>query len=1031
MLKSIINRPIGVSMVFLAILSLGVIASVIIPVSLMPDIDVPKVTVQIEHEDYSAKVLETSIVGPLRTQLMQTSHLTDITSETRDGESVISLSFEYGTDISLASIEVNEKIDMSLHVFPKELHRPRVIKASSTDLPVYYLNLTLRDSTRSDGNGTDVETTDKDFIAMSDFVRHIIRRRLEQLPEVAMADISGTLEREIKIVPDENKLRSLGISIDELESVLQAANVNFGDLLIIDGQYQYNVRFSAELVDKKAIENVFIHVGNRTIQVKDCASVVESTRQVRGFVLFNSRPAISIAVIKQSDARMQDLSDKLKALVASFNSDYPQNEFSIARDQTKLLEYSISNLTQNLIWGAVLAFGVMFIFLKDWKSPLLIGISMPASLLISLIFFHLMGISINIISLSGLVLGLGMMIDNSIIVIDNIAQHRAMVKTIDDSCIDGTAEVFGPMLTSMFTNCAIFIPLIFLSGISGALFYDQAVAVVIGHLASLLVSVTLIPVYYRYLFDNKVQSFQFRIIDYERVYKSSFRWVMRNQLAVWVIIIGFSIAGIITYQRLPKSKLPEFPKEELVITLDWNERISVGENGRRVRDVIASLRPYLNQSTAYIGEQQFVLDRESQQTSSESSIFIILKNVNDVVKVKKIVDDLLKKKYPSGTVEFADTENVFNLIFPSDGPRLVAKLNPKQSVSTNDYPGLISAFSKIHYALREKNLDSVGWQNNLVVRADVVKMLTYNINPQSFYKQLSVALNESMVFLIKGDQGSIPVVIEARHKSLQQAFMECTIENSKGDRFPATALFSTSWDHDLKTITAGKEGEFIAVDLKCAEGEEVSVIRRVSQAMLNDPVFDLELDGSFFSNNAMIKDLTMILLICLALLYFILAAQFESLVIPIIVLLEVPIDIAGSVLLLKLFGSGINLMSLIGIVVMTGIVINDSLLKLDTVRVLRNEGHSLLKSLVIAGERRLQSILMTSLTAILAMAPMLFTSGFGVEIQKPLALALIGGMVPGTFVSLYFIPLCYYYIHKTKDKKVRFQSTNVLTGDNE
>src|SRR5690606_17507691 len=279
-------------------------------------------------------------------------------------------------------------------------------------------------------------------------------------------------------------------------------------------------------------------IDDRLLQLKDIAIVVEHPQERKGLITHNGKNAVSIAIIKQSDARMGDLKEKLQTLVARFNKDYPSIAFAVTRDQTRLLDYSISNLGENLVWGAILAFTVMFLFLKDFKSPLLIGVSMPASLIISLIFFYLMDISINIISLSGLVLGLGMMIDNSIIVIDNITQHRERGSALVPACVNGTNEVFGPMLSSMLTSCAVFIPLIFLSGIAGALFYDQAVAVAIGHFASLLVGVTLIPVYYRIIYGKGGKAGhpwlnRINMLDYEALYERTFRWVMRHQKTVW------------------------------------------------------------------------------------------------------------------------------------------------------------------------------------------------------------------------------------------------------------------------------------------------------------------------------------------------------------------------------------------------------------------------------------------------------------------------------------------------------------------
>jgi multidrug efflux pump subunit AcrB len=660
----------------------------------------------------------------------------------------------------------------------------------------------------------------------------------------------------------------------------------------------------------------------------------------------------------------------------------------------------------------------MFLFLKDFKSPLLIGVSMPASLVISLIFFYLLDISINIISLSGLVLGLGMMIDNSIIVIDNITQHRERGSALVPACINGTNEVFRPMLSSMLTSCAVFIPLIFLSGISGALFYDQAVAVAIGHFASLLVSVTLIPVYYRMIYGRGKISGQniwlnkINILNYEALYEKSFRWVMKHQPAVWSMIVVFLFTAMLLYADLPKSKLPPLTKEETLVAIDWNQKINVEENNKRVQAWVSTVRKYAAQYTCLIGEQQYLLDRKSEAGASESVIYIKARSPHDLALFQKATENFFTYQYPEAVVTFNEADNLFNLIFPEEEASLIARLRPAKELGARQNEILRKTMDDVQQIAPEKLLDKISWQESMVLRTDPVKMMMYDITSESLFKKLTIAFNENEVFLIKDNQDFIPVVLGGKPKLISDVLNQTYIPNKNGDLFPIRDLVSEVRDYDLKTITAGQEGEYYPIDLKAKEDEAEPLIERLKMKLKDNRFYEVDFSGSIFSNKALIKDLAIILIVSISLLYFILASQFESFLLPFIVLIEVPIDIAGSFLFLKIFGSGINLMSMIGIVVMSGIIINDSILKLDTVNQLRKQGYPLIKALLVAGQRRLKPILMTSLTTVLAMLPLLFTSGLGVELQKPLALALIGGMIPGTLVSLYFIPLCYYYFNR-------------------
>ncbi|GAO30658.1 efflux RND transporter permease subunit [Geofilum rubicundum] len=492
MIKFLIHRPIAVIMTFVAILTLGLVASGLLPVSLMPDIDIPEITIQVNRPGESARQVEEGIVAPMRYHLMQVPHLDDVVSESRDGRALIRLRFSFGADINYAFIDVNEKVDAAMRNLPPEMERPAIIKASASDLPVFYINLWKE--------GAD----ETEFMELSDLARSVMIKRLEQLPEVAMVDVTGHLEPELYIEPNEPLLKSLGLTHRHITHALEENNLSLGSLQVADGQYLFNIRFSNALRTVEDVKNIRLRVGPRLMKLQELATIGIRSRQQEGAFLTGAEPALSMAVIKQSDARMDDLKNSVHEMLNRFERDYAGVKYQIIRDQTALLDHSISNLKVNLIFGGALAFLILFFFLKDARAPWLIGISIPAALIISLLFFHLVGISINIISLSGLILGVGMMIDNSIIVIDNITQHTERGESLARACIKGTNEIFRPLISSVLTTCAVFIPLIFLSGISGALFYDQALSVAIGLVSSLIVSITLIPVLY-HLFSVRAE----------------------------------------------------------------------------------------------------------------------------------------------------------------------------------------------------------------------------------------------------------------------------------------------------------------------------------------------------------------------------------------------------------------------------------------------------------------------------------------------------------------------------------------------
>lgn len=466
MVEFLIKRPIAILMATIALLLLGTVASTRMPTSLMPNIAIPKITVKLSYPNKTARELETNIVKPIRNQLLQIANLKGVESETRDGFATLNLLFDYGTNIDYAFIETNEKIDGSLNLLPRDLERPKVIKASITDIPILNLTVSLKG-----------EYSDESFLQLSEFAEIVIKKRIEQLPDIAMADMSGQSRPEVIITPNRYKMQSLGINSDELVNAVKQNNFELGNFLVQNGIYQYNFKFSNPLRTKENIEDIYLNIHNKIFRLKDLANVKLESQVDKGLVYNNNKRAIVLAIVKQSDARVYDLKESLEKLIKSFEEDYPNLEFSTNQDQSKLLKLSIDNLKSSLWIGSALAIIIMFLLLSDLKSPLIISLSIPVSLIISLLLMYLFGLSINIISLSGLILGVGMMIDNAIIVIDNITRKLESGLDLINACVDGTNEIITPLVSSALTTCSVFLPLLFLSGITGALFFDQAIAV--------------------------------------------------------------------------------------------------------------------------------------------------------------------------------------------------------------------------------------------------------------------------------------------------------------------------------------------------------------------------------------------------------------------------------------------------------------------------------------------------------------------------------------------------------------------------
>ncbi|MEN6618573.1 MAG: efflux RND transporter permease subunit [Rikenellaceae bacterium] len=1008
MIGKLIERPIAVTMSIIAVIVLGSVAIGMLPVSLMPDVDIPQITVQVSAPGYSAREVDASVIKPLKYQLMQVGHLKELRCESNNNTGNIFMEFQQGSDIDFLFIEVNERIDRAISGMPKEVERPKVIKASATDIPAFFINITTKDVGK------------EKFLELGRFVSDVISKRIEQIPEVALVDISGLSLPELLVTPYADKMKSLGISESELEAAIENNNLKLGNLSIKDGYYRWDIRFISEIRTKEDIEDINLNINGRVFKFKDLASVVEQPRRNKGVVKSDGKSSVTLAVIKQSDAKMADLKKGINTLMDNFTKEYPGIEFEITRDQTQLLDYSISNLRNNLILGAILACLVLFLFMKDLRSPLLVTITIPLSLIVSLLFFFLVNISINIISLSGLILGVGMMVDNSIIVIDNITQLRERGYKLKEAVVKGVSEVFAPMLSSVLTTCSVFVPLIFLSGIAGALFYDQAMGVTIGLFSSLIVSVLVIPVYYYLLYSRKGEPkpnkflAKLQPVDVVSLYEHGLKWALRHQRFVWILFIAAIPATYLLYRVIDKSKLPPVTHDDIILNIDWNLPLTVEESEMRTAEVSLSAKDLIAHKTAFVGIQQFLLSHTPDLTQSEAMIYIRANKPSDLPEIEKSLSQVLTDKYPDATFRFSPANNIFNLIFSDKEYNLVAKIMNKEGGAAD--PDKLNHFLEaVSKKLPDLYIEPVLWQEQILFVVKPEMLSLYKLNYSSVYNTLRSATKENQLFSVNHGTYSVPVIVGDEGDFAKDLFA-LTIKNADGADIPLSVVLKERRVRDLKSIITGTEGDYYPLNLTVPDNKVKEVIASIKDIADSDESFDVSFSGSYFSNREMIRELIIILTVALLLLFFILAAQFESLIQPLIILSEIVVDIFGALLVLWMFGAGLNLMSMIGLVVMCGIIINDSILKVDTINRLRREGYSTLRAIITGGSRRLKPIIMTSLTTILAIAPFLVRGNMGSDLQYPLSLALIGGMVVGTIVSLFFIPVFYYNIYKNRSK---------------
>ena len=1026
MIKYLLQRPIAVFMTFTAFFILGLVTYMNIPISLLPDIAIPEITIKISGKNTSARELENTAVKPIRQQLLQIGSLRDIHSETRDGDAIIRLKFEYGANTDLAFIEVNEKIDLAMNYIPRTIERPRVVKASATDIPVFNLNLTLKDSKSLD------KKDETGFINLCEFSENVIKRRIEQLPQVAMVDITGLIKKQVILIPNRNIQEISGITNSDIESALANNNIDPGSMTVRDGYYEYNIKFSTIVRSLEDIENILLRKNGKIYRLKELASVNMVPEKETGMAFYNGKRAVVMEVIKQNSEKISSLQTEVAKLTDDLKKKYPDIDFTVSQNQTVLLDYTISNLKQNLIIAFLFVCFVSAIFLKDVRTSIIISLNMIVSLVITFLFFYLFGVSLNMISLTGLVLASGMMIDNSIIVTDNISQYRRKHFSVENSCIKGANEVIAPMLTSSFTTTSVFVPLIFLSGMAGALFFDQAFSVTAGLFVSYISGIIFLPICYKLIYSvqlpknwlkRETENLNKPIKDsvFDTIYDKGTHWVFSHKALTILLMIGMFPICVLLFWVIPKEKMPYITQTEMIVKIDWNDNIHLSENKDRVINLLKNLHGAMPEHAEYLGQQQFLLNKEKEQTASEAEIYIRASTVDDVPKLKHLISGFLSKNYPLAVVNIAPVGNIFERIFETGEPDLSVELYSKNEGDSVSRELIQNIEQKIEKSTHEKPT-TVPFQMQMNLKIDRQKLLVYNVSYDEVYKVLKTAFKENEVATLRSYQQYLPIVIGGEEKTVNEIIANTLVKTSFDNQgisnaVPLSNFLTVSYSEDLKSIIAGKQGEFIPLQFFKTKHPE-KIIEETKKNVLDNNRWNVDFSGSIFSNKQMINELIVILLISILLMYFILAAQFENFVLPLIVLLEIPIDITAALGLLLVLGHSLNLMSAIGIVVSAGIIINDSILKVDMMNQLRKSGLPIMEAIHESGRRRLKAILMTTFTSIICMSPLLFSFDIGSQLEKPLALGIIGGMVMGTPVSLFVVPLVYWFIYRKKEVKV-------------
>lgn len=1010
MIRYLIKRPVAILMLFAALLITGLQLINKIPVSLLPNVDVPQIIVQVNYPNTAAEVMEQSILAPIREALGNTDDLRSIESRSSNHVGIIEMTFDYGTKMDLAFININEKLDKLTQFMPRDMPRPEVMRVNTSDIPIIRVQVIPKDQTK--------------YFEASRLTEKILKRRIEQLEGVSLVDINGLQQQVISVVPDKEALFALNLHEGDISHAIQSANTELGGLSVKNGQYKYFVKLENELKSERDISSLPVVLRDGSAVTLGRIAQVRAQQEIpTGYHLYNGRESLVITIQKQSSSRMNDLVPRIKEAVEQFRKDFPQIDFALSQDQSFLLDAGISNLWQDLLYGGLFTIVLLLLFLGNWAPALLMSISIPLSLIITFIFFYFFNISFNIISLSGLALGVGMLIDNSIVVIDNITRKRNQGLDMLESSVQGTNEVIAPVISQVLTTIAVYAPLILLSGLAGSLVYDQAIGLTICLCVSLLVAFLLAPLLYKLFLkappkrSKETRFYLFIANGYHKMVDH----ILKHKLP-YIITTGLiMIAGVWLTTLIPISALPEIEKKESLVLIDWNAPVDAQENLRRINQLVTEISGTIQESESEVGIKQFLLQHDDN-SMQKADLYFSSKSETLKRGTDKRLQRWINRNYPQATIEIVDAPNAFTQLFNSRGHYIEARFKTLRSTdpwgAAEKLKAALKKFPQQNYALGVGFIQEPG----TTISLDYEKMNVYGLTRGNIEEVLRQQFGVYNISQLKRYGDIQTIRLSSDRLSLEEK-LSAGVINRNGIAYPLNLFVKMVNDKKPKFITADRSGIYQSVvfdkDIKFSGFE-----KELNRLAL-DAGFSVSLRGEYYENKDRLKQLWTIFLIVLFLLYFILAIQYESLIQPFIVMLTIPLGVAGGMFLLWITGGTLDVMAAIGFIVILGLIVDDPILKIETLNRLEKKylargvvpTRQLMEQMIHeAGDICLKPLLMVSLTTSIALVPVLFVDGMGNDLQKPLAIVIIGGLTIGTFFTTWFIPIAYWYVTLRKRK---------------
>lgn len=1024
MLKKILSKPLTVLIVFTIMVALGLFCGLRLPLDMFPDTSYPMIMVQTYYGNSDSQDVEQNVTRPLESAFSGLNGLKHMSSTSSTGYSQIMLEFSTGTDLDTASNNIRDKIDSVRSRLPDSATSPTTTHLDASLIPL--MTLAMK------GDHTPEE--------LYKYADEIVAPNLEQIDGVASADISGGQEKCIKVSLSQERLESYGLSLGTVIQSLKAQNLSSSAGIIESENTNYTIVSDGAFTSLSDIEDTVVSyakpsiVGKNSssaesipICVKDIGDVTESVKDVTSISYFDGVPCIQFKIQKQSGKNSVAAAHALRSALPKILKQLPNDvEIIEVSNNTDQIEATVHEVINSVLTGALLAIVVLFIFLKNIKSTLIIGLSIPVSIISTLVFMYFRGTSLNLISLSGLLLGVGMLVDNSIVVLENIYTHASQGKSPLQASIDGAGEMVMPVISSTLTSVCIFVPMLAFGSILGAMgeaFLDLGFSISIALICSLFTSIVLVPVlsaYYLKVAPKKVEEAAKteKRFSLHRGYGKAVRWVLHHKLISILALVALFFVAMGSLPGRGFILFPSNPESQVKVTMTLPKGTPIYETEEEIKE----LERLALEKIPFVEYSNYTVGGSTAASSNEATLLLSLTE-----KESDKAKDILRSFFPTfagAEFDFEATSIGLNSASSSSG-------GFELEIHCNSLEKLSATAEKLVSLIKEDCGDIVNEvssdisnglpQVKISLDREAIKSLGLSIQSISTELRAAVSGLEAGTYSLDGDDSDIIVTLDESDKQKVKDLERLFVTSNSGKRIPLSAVASYEEVTAPSSITRKNQTRMTKVVAVPKNGVPItSVQSRIMQIVENNFVQDEELSfktaGDMSDIIEMGKGFVVIIIMAMVLVFAVMASQFESLKDPFIIYFTIPLSFIGVALIYLMTGQPLSMMSVLGLLMLVGVIVNNGIVLVDAANNLRKNGMGLEEACVESAKSRLRPILMSTLTTLISLVPMALFPSEGAMMIQPINLTVLGGLGFGTVMTLFVMPAVYYIFNARKVK---------------